>query len=91
MPPCSVDLEGACDLRVRFDDAPTVAAESAEEERRIDAEQLWRNFMVRDDNPRALAARGLADAVVRAIEIGDNVVAEAAARALYDFVSTLRK
>lgn len=73
-------------MRVRIDEVPTVVADSAEGEHRIDAEQLWRSFLVCEESPRALAARGLADAVVRAVELGDDVVAEAATKALFAFV-----
>ncbi|MCA9622326.1 MAG: hypothetical protein KC731_25050 [Myxococcales bacterium] len=51
---------------------------------------MLRNFVVRDEYPCALAARGLADVVLRAVEVGDHLAAEAAAKALYDFVTALR-
>ncbi|HHH31073.1 MAG TPA: hypothetical protein ENK57_22380 [Polyangiaceae bacterium] len=54
-----------------------------------DAAALLRNFMVRGQTPRVLAARGLADAVVRAVEMGDGRAACAAAKALQDFVAAL--
>jgi ATP-dependent exoDNAse (exonuclease V) alpha subunit len=83
-----VDREGACEFRVRIQGA-LAGADTLDETIAADAAALLRNFMVRGQNPRALAARMLADAVVRALEDGDDVAARAAAAALYELVAAL--
>ena len=47
--------------------------------------------MGRGPSPRTVAVRGLADAVVQAVELGDDCTAEAAAEALLGFMTALRR
>ncbi|MCA9625329.1 MAG: hypothetical protein KC731_40180 [Myxococcales bacterium] len=74
-------------MRVRFGEEGSEGAHEAD----VDADELLANIATVANPTSVAAGRALVEAVMKSLEVGDLVGAEAAARALLEYVTRLKE